>query len=55
VSWALGLFDAVLVWVEQQARPAKPRAATRSNLKPVELDTWLCPFTVQPAALNFAR
>ena len=30
-------------------------AATRSNLDPVELDTWLCPFTVPPAALNFAR
>jgi hypothetical protein len=30
-------------------------ATTRSNLDPVELDTWLCPFTVPPAALNFAR
>lgn len=30
-------------------------AATRSNLDPVELDTWLCPFTVPPVALNFAR
>jgi len=30
-------------------------AATRSNLDPVELDTWLCSFTVPPVALNFAR
>ena len=28
---------------------------TRSNLRPDELDSLLCAFTVPPAALNFAR
>jgi transposase len=28
---------------------------TRGNLDPVELQADLCPFTVPPAALNFAR
>jgi hypothetical protein len=28
---------------------------TRSNLDPAELDSFLCCFTIPPAALNFAR
>jgi len=28
---------------------------TRSNLSPAELEADLCPFTIPPAALNFAR
>ena len=30
-------------------------AVTRGNLRPAELDSPLCAFTVPPAALNFAR
>jgi transposase len=44
-------------WPKERHLELSPKywAATRSNLDPVELDTWLCPFTVPPAALNFAR
>ena len=43
-------------WPKQRHLELAPKhwAATRSNLNPVELDTWLCPFTVPPAAINFA-
>jgi hypothetical protein len=44
-------------WPKERHLELAPKhwAATRSNLNPVELDTWLCPFTVPPVALNFAR
>jgi transposase len=44
-------------WPKERHLELAPKhwAVTRSNLNPVELDTWLCPFTVPPAALNFAR
>jgi hypothetical protein len=43
-------------WPKERHLELAPKhwAATRSNLNPVELDAWLCPFTVPPLALNFA-
>jgi transposase len=44
-------------WPKERHLELSPQhwAAMRSNVDPVELDTWPCPFTVPPAALNFAR
>lgn len=44
-------------WPNERHLELAPKhwTATGSNLNPVELDTWLWPFTVPPVALNFAR
>lgn len=44
-------------WPKERYLELAPKywRGTRSNLNPVELDADLCPFTIPPAALNFAR
>lgn len=44
-------------WPKHRYLELAPRywQATRGNLNPVELEADLCPFTIPPAALNFAR
>lgn len=44
-------------WPKERYLELAPKywRGTRSNLNPVELEADLCPFTIPPAALNFAR